>query len=237
MSVRNVVKLRQEVLKWQEKIGDLEEQGRRASEQVDELEQQRGKQILGALAEADPVAKKQLEKFTVELERAERHSADLALACQQAGARVDALRQELAAAERAGEEERLLELLQQREAIGKQVGELVETKLLPLLRQASGICEEMSKLGSRLGLEYSIRAAGFTDLLDYPRWCVTKTFPIKLSTISMEPLEGRSFRPPDFALDPGPALAAHDQQFRRRLVKEIQQKRQPASGTKVTLVD
>ncbi len=229
MSERVIVELRQEIVNWEAKTTELEQQSQSANERVDELEEQRETYVLAALAEDDPGAKVQLEKLGLEVERGARHSADLVLAREQAGERVDVLRQELAKAERAAQEEELLRLVEQREAVGHELARLMEKEVLPQLRQAGELTEEMSRLAGRLGLECSIRGPAFTSLLAFPAWAVLKVFPMRFGAISTQPVEARDFRPPDFGLDPGEALVAHDQQFRRRLLKEIVDKRQAAS--------
>ncbi len=205
MSEREILKLWEEVVRWEGKIAELAQQARLARERIDELQRQRRKQILGALAEDDPAAKKQLEKLTVEVERAERQLTDLALACEQAGKRLDGLREELTQAERIDQEEQLLKLLQQRESIGHEMARLLEEHLLPLLRQAAGLSDEMTGLAELLGLDCSIRDRVFTNLLGFPSWACEKAFPIKLGGISGVPIEPRTFRP---ALTPAHSSAA-----------------------------
>lgn len=236
MSEEKIVTLKQEIVRWEAKNTELEQQSRQAGERVAELEDQRGQQVLGALAENDPAAKAQLEKLTLELERVVRHSADLVLAHEQAGARVTGLRQELVAAERTVDEEQLVELLQERETLGHEVARMVEDQLLPLLRTAGGLSEEMSGLARRLGLSCPVRALAFTDLLAFPAWAVEKVFPIQYSPIRHEPLEARGFRPSDFGLDPSEALASHDRKFRARLLEEMHGTR-PVAAASVAAAD
>lgn len=234
MSSKKIGKLQSEVAKWEAKTAELEQQGRQAGAREAELEDQRSRQILAALAEDDLIAKKELEKLTLELDRTGRHSADLVLAKQQADKRVDALRQELAAAERADNEEQLLQLLKRREDIGHEMARLLEEDLLPLLHQASGFNDEMGKLAHRLGLECAIRAPVFTSFIEFPQWRVLQEFPLSYSLLRpAEPVEGRSFRPPDLSADPSLALAAHSQQFRRRLLEDVERKRQAAAASVV----
>lgn len=234
MNGKKVVKLREEILRWEAKTAELQQRREPASLRMVDLEYQRSQQVLAALTEDNPAAKEQLEKLSLEVGRAQRHFADLVLACEQAGDRVDGLRQELAEAERTENEEALLRLLKQREGIGHEMARLLEEHVLPLLHQASGLNDEMGKLASGLGLDYSLRAPAFTDLLAYSGWRVLQDFPVKYSLFHpTEPIEGRAFRPPDLSLAPGLALVAHDKQFRRRLLKEIEDKRQAAAASVV----
>ncbi len=196
MSEREIVNLQQEIVRWEAKSAELEQQSRQAEERVAGLEDQRGRQVFAALAQDDSGAKRQLEKLGLEVERAARHSADLVLAHQRSGERVDVLRQELGEAERVDQEERLLKLVQDRETVGHEVARIVEERLLPSLRQAADLIDEMSSLARRLGLNCPVRAQALNALLAFPAWAVLKVFPMRYGAISTQPVEGRDFRPP-----------------------------------------
>jgi len=156
--------LKGEISNWKVKLEALERQHLEIGERHQELEAERQKHVLGAMAEADTGAKHELNRLTTESEQVQRERSDYQMAIEQAHKKLDALQEQLAREEQEVLKGRIRALVDQRVQTGKQIESLVSKDLLPLLQQAKAHTDEVNEVLRQLGIERNTRSSiGFVS--------------------------------------------------------------------------
>ena len=126
---KQIEKSKGNISQWESKLADLDRRLQEAGERQQQLERERSNHVLGALAEGDPGAQRQLKNLTSGLEQAQREQSDLQLAIDPANKKLESLRAQLGQEERSARKARILELSNQRKKTGKQIEDLITRDL------------------------------------------------------------------------------------------------------------